>query len=41
LGESKGVFNADDTDLLPCGTDKADLRDADALIDARLVDGCS
>ena len=30
-----------DADLLPRWADKSDLRDADALIDARLVDGYS
>jgi hypothetical protein len=34
LGETQGILDADDADLLAFGTDEADLGDADAVVDA-------
>ena len=42
LGESQGVLDADDADLLAVGADEPDLGDADPVVDAGLgADGSS
>ncbi|GAA1329932.1 hypothetical protein GCM10028787_00250 [Brachybacterium horti] len=41
LGESQGVLDADDPDLLAVGADQEDLGDLDLTVDALFADGGS
>ncbi len=38
FGQSQGVFNTNDTDLFPSGSNEANLGDTDSLVDASLAD---